>query len=360
MTISLSIDHARPDFDLNLQIDAPDGVTALFGPSGAGKTTIVNIVAGLERPKSGKIVIAGDTLLDTDAGIDVPRHRRGIGYVFQDARLFPHMTVARNIAFGARFAQSRNHRATLPDVLSLLGLEDLMERRPWSLSGGEAQRVGIARALMAAPRLLLLDEPLAALDAARRQEILPYLERIRDRFGIPMLYVSHALSEVARLANTVVVLDRGRVVQVGPPQDVLSHPVAPLGEAGALISARVVGHDPDDGLTELATSSGTVFIPRTDVPPDAPIRLRVSANDIMISLSPPDGLSALNVLPASVESVEIAGDTAANVHLRSGDDQLVARLTRRSVRRLDLTPGTTCFAVIKSMTVSDEDVGRSE
>lgn len=360
MTISVSLRQSKPGFDLDISFEATNGVTALFGPSGSGKTTVVDLVAGLETPQSGRIVLGDETVLDTVRGINVPRHKRGVGYVFQDARLFPHLNVAGNIAFGARFTGDRRQPVALDDVVSLLGLEHLMERRPSSLSGGEAQRVGIARALMAAPRILLLDEPLAALDAPRRREILPYLEGIRDRFAIPMLYVSHAVSEVARLASTVVVLDHGHVLRVGSPGEVLSDPAAPLGEAGALIDARVVEHDLRDGLTTLASSSGSLFIPLIAAEIGDTVRLRVSASDILISRTPPTGLSALNSLAATVEAVQAVDATGANVQLRAGDDRLLALLTRRSVRELGLEPGVRCVALIKSMRVGAEDVGRSE
>ncbi|MEM7270192.1 MAG: molybdenum ABC transporter ATP-binding protein, partial [Pseudomonadota bacterium] len=276
MTLSVALTHRLGEFSLDVAFEAPAGVTALFGRSGAGKTSIVNAVAGLLRPDTGRISADGETLLDTESGVDLPPSRRRIGYVFQEARLFPHMTVRQNLLYGRWFQRGSSH---LGEVADLLGVGDLLDRRPDGLSGGERQRIAIGRALLSDPRLLLMDEPLASLDAARKAEIIPYLERLAHETRLPILYVSHSISEVARLASTMVVIEKGRVACSGPTADVLSDPDAvPLmgvREAGAVLTARVARHH-DDGLTELSISAGSLFLPRIAAPMGAAIRGRKS------------------------------------------------------------------------------------
>ncbi|NUB44466.1 molybdenum ABC transporter ATP-binding protein [Fertoebacter nigrum] len=360
MTLSVSLRHGFGSFALDLAFEAPPGVTVLFGRSGSGKTSVVNAVAGLLRPDAGRISL-GDTLLcDTTRRIHVPPHRRRIGYVFQDARLFPHLTVRGNLLYGRWFTQ----RATVPldHVVDLLGIGALLDRRPGALSGGEKQRVAIGRALLAEPRLLLMDEPLAALDEARKAEILPYLERLRDEVAVPVLYVSHALAEVARLATTLVVLEGGRVTHAGPAAALLADPAAvpALGirEAGAVLEARVVRHEAD-GLTQLAVSGGTLLLPRVAAEPGALLRIRIHAQDVMLSRAQPEGLSALNILPAVVTSLRQGDGPGAMVQLRCGSDLILARITRRSATALGLEPGVACHAVLKSVAVAQGDVGRA-
>ncbi len=258
MTLSVALRQPLDGFDLDVAFEAPPGVTVLFGRSGAGKTTIVNAVAGLIRPQAGRIAVDGAVLFDAETRVFVPPHRRRVGYVFQEGRLFPHLSVRQNLAFGRWFAPRDAAPAREADVVEMLGMGPLLDRRPGALSGGEKQRVAIGRALLAAPRLILADEPLASLDEARKAEILPYFERLRDEAALPILYVSHATSEVARLATTVVVIARGRVLRQGPAVEVLGDPgVTPLGarEAGAILETRVVAHHAD-GLSELDANGG--------------------------------------------------------------------------------------------------------
>ncbi|MEL7171608.1 MAG: molybdenum ABC transporter ATP-binding protein, partial [Pseudomonadota bacterium] len=257
MSLEVSLAHRFPGFTLEAAFSAPAGVTALFGRSGSGKTTIANAVAGLLRPSEGRIALDGTVLLDTGAGCYVPPHRRRIGYVFQDARLFPHLSVRRNLLYGRWFAGGRGGD-DLPRIAALLDIEPLLERAPGALSGGERQRVALGRALLSRPRMLVMDEPLAALDEARKAEILPYLERLRDEASIPILYVSHSLAEVARLATTLVVLEAGRLAKAGPLVDLLADPetVPALGirDAGSILTGRVIAHHAD-GLSEIEVAS---------------------------------------------------------------------------------------------------------
>lgn len=359
MTLSVRLCHRLGDFRLDAAFEAPAGVTALFGRSGSGKTTIVNAVAGLLRPDAGRIATEDAVLVDSDRGILVPPHRRRVGYVFQDARLFPHLSVGRNLTYGRAFARD----AGGPDpahIAALLGISDLLARRPGALSGGERQRVALGRAILSNPRLLLMDEPLAALDEARKAEILPYLERLRDEIGLPILYVSHSVAEIARLATTVVLIDAGRVTATGPAVAILSDfatlPALGLREAGAILDARLVRHD-DDGLSRLATSAGPLFLPRLDADPGAAIRLRILAQDVMIALERPVGLSALNILPARVLDLQDSEGAGVMVRLGIGGQTLLSRITRRSAQTLGLCPGLPVHAVLKAVSVAREAIG---
>lgn len=356
MTLSVDLQHRFPGLDLAIRFTAPPGVTALFGQSGAGKTTVVNAVAGLLRPDRGRIEAGGAVLLDTTAGLCLPPHRRRIGYVFQDARLFPHLTVRQNLLYGRFFAPRGAAGADLSRIIDLLGIGALLPRRPGALSGGEKSRVALGRAILSAPRLLLMDEPLAALDEARKAEILPYLERLRDEVQLPILYVSHALAEVARLATTTVLLSAGRVMAAGPTADILSDTAAaahlPPRDAGALLTARIAAQE-DDGLTRLDSAAGPLWLPRIDRPAGSPLRLRIMAQDVMLALAAPQGISALNTLPAVVERIEPQDESAVLVRLAlAGGGHLLARITTRSARAMALAPGVQVQAVLKSVAVA--------
>ena len=339
-------------FALDATLAAPAGVTALFGRSGSGKTSIINAIAGLARPDSGRIVLNGRSLFDDQ--VFIPPHKRRVGYVFQDARLFPHMSVQDNLRYGGRHDEDQ--------VIAMLGLADLLGRRPATLSGGEKQRVAIGRALMSRPELLLLDEPLAALDAPRKAEVLPYLETLRDDSGVPMIYVSHAIAEVARLATTLVVLEGGRVQQAGPVNDVLADPgsVALLGRAnaGAVLTASVVAHDAADALTVVRTDAGEVLLQGKHGAPGETLRLRVPAQDVILSLDPPTGLSALNALPVTITDIRPGAGPALAIGLQAGGDRLLAQISRRSARAMDLAPGKQVHAIFK-VTAVTPDIGGS-
>jgi molybdate transport system ATP-binding protein len=348
MSLDIDVEHARGSFRLAARFAAQPGVTALFGRSGSGKSTLVDIVAGLIRPQRGRIVIDGTTLVDTDSGVFVPKHRRRIGYVFQDSRLFPHLSVRQNLLYGRWFSRGGEGGVAgdFGSIVELLGIGHLIERKPDSLSGGERQRVAIGRALLAHPRLLLMDEPLASLDEQRRAEILPYIERLRDAAGVPILYVSHSVAEVARLATTVVILSEGKVTAVGPVIDIL--PLAEASDAGSVLEAVVAQHDDAFQLTILASPAGELQVPRLVAASGAPVRAYIRARDVMLSLQPPQEISALNVLAGKVAQITEHG-AQADVRLDCNGATLVARLTAKSVQRLALAPGRPVYAVIKSV-----------
>jgi molybdate transport system ATP-binding protein len=362
MSLEVAVRHTFGGFALDAAFTAPAGLTALCGPAGAGKTAVVNAIAGLLAPDGGRVVADGVVLLDTTAGISVPRHRRRVGYVFQEGRLFPHLTVRQNLLFGRWFSAEPAPVTEVDRVGDLLGIGHLLARRQGGLSGGEKQRVAIGRALLASPRILLMDEPLASLDAARKEEILPYLERLRDEARVPILYVSHAVPEVARLATTVVALADGRVIRSGPAPAVLSDPAvfpaAERDEAGVILTARLAGHLPADGLSELELAGTRLLVPRVEAPSGARLRLRIRARDVMIALVRPEAISALNVLPVSFERVVREDGALVEVSLGLGvGERLLARITRRSLGALALAPGVPCFALVKSVAVGRQDLG---
>ncbi len=356
MTIAIALRHKLGDFALDVEfaIDHP-GVVALFGASGAGKTTVANAVAGLFRPAEGRIAIGEHVVFESSAGIFVRPRARRIGYVFQDPRLFPHMSVANNLRFGWRRAPQGSCEDQFPHIVELLGLEELLKRRPAHLSGGEKSRVALGRALLSSPELLILDEPLAGLDDARKAEILPWFERLRDQTQVPMIYVTHALEEVARLADMVVVLRDGRVVAQGSTFDLLpdlefagltgGQPV------GAIIAAKVAAEPGADGLTELAFDGGRLFVTHLDRPAGTAVRVRFKAEDVMLARVIPGAISANNVLSATVVAMRITGDVHADVQLTVGNVKIASRITRASLERLAIRPGISVFAIIKSVTV---------
>lgn len=350
MSLEVDISATLGGFALDVAFSAPTGVTALFGPSGAGKTSVVRAVAGLLRPAAGRIAVADRVLFDSASGTDVPAARRRLGYVFQEPRLFPHLTVAKNLGYGGPLRG---------EVVELLGIGPLLDRPPAALSGGEAQRVALGRALCAGAEVLLLDEPLAGLDAPRKDEILPYLERLKET-GVPMLYVSHAIDEVARLADSLVVLEAGRVARSGPLADLLSDPaMTPLlgpSQAGAVL-VLTVRHHGGDGLSVLDGACGALTVPGHVGRPGARVRVRIRAQDIILATEEPRGLSALTVWPAQVTALAPGAGPGMAVGLACGSDRLVARVTKRSARAMNLTPGMAVWAIIKASTVAAASVG---
>ncbi|MCG6114174.1 MAG: molybdenum ABC transporter ATP-binding protein [Mesorhizobium sp.] len=359
MSISVEISQRLGAFQLDAGFESAGRLTALFGPSGSGKTSVINAIGGLTRPTEARIVVDGRVLVDTAARSFLPAHRRRIGYVFQDARLFPHLSVAQNLRYGRFFTPKTGRYADFDGIVDLLGIAHLLERMPGQLSGGEKQRVAIGRALIASPRLILMDEPLAALDEARKAEILPYIERLRDETGVPIVYVSHAIGEVTRLATDIVVMSQGRVIASGTAGAVMSDPKAlramGLREIGSSLPAVIEAQE-DDGLTRLRAAAGPVWLPRVEGEPGTAVSLRIMAHDVIIASEKPTGISALNMLPATVTAIDSGDGAGVIVRLDVGGSQILAQLTARSVRVLALAPGTPCFAVVKSMAVARDDV----
>lgn len=339
------------------------GIVALFGRSGSGKTSVVNAIAGTLRPDRGRIRIGDEVLFDSAAGIDVPIERRGIGYVFQDSRLFPHLGVEGNLRFGLKRARGRPAHVGFDRVVDLLGLRPLLAARPASLSGGERQRVALGRALLAQPRLLLMDEPLAALDQARKAEILPYIEELRDAFGLPIVYVSHAIEEVVRLAEHVVLLSDGRVRAAGPTETIMAdpdlQPAVGRFEAGGVLNCIVDGHDDEYGISVLAFDGGELRVPRIAAAPGSALRVRIRARDVMLALSRPIDVSASNQIAVRITRLIERPETFVDVELATvrGNARLLALLTRESVARLALEPGLTVWALVKSVALDARTLG---
>jgi molybdate transport system ATP-binding protein len=358
--ISVSVLHRQGEFVLDAHFEAGGGVTALFGPSGSGKTTLVQMIAGLSRPDDARITFDEAIWNDTGRRIFVPPHRRRIGYVFQEGRLFPHLTARQNLLYGRFFAPKAERSIGEDEVVSLLGISRLLGDRPSTLSGGEKQRVAIGRALLAAPRLILMDEPLSALDRARKQEILPYIERIRDEIEIPIIYVSHAIDEVARLATRVVLLDEGKVKAAGKPAEIfpdagnMPEAIAPQ----SILEGQLVEHRPDYGLSLARVGSERVTLQLVDLPVGTPVRFRVSATDIMLALGKPAGVSALNDLAGIVTTVDTSGPYVL-VTLDCAGQRLVSRITLLSAERLALAPGRKVHALFKAVSVDSASVFHS-
>jgi molybdate transport system ATP-binding protein len=352
--LDVAIDHRQGDFHLQAAFTAGAGLTALFGRSGSGKTTLVNVIAGLVKPEQGRVTVDGQALIDTDKRLFVAPHRRRIGYVFQEGRLFPHLTVRQNLAYGRWFTPRHAERAnsTKPerkaredDVVALLGIGDLLDRHPASLSGG--------RALLASPRILLMDEPLAALDDERKAEILPYIERLRDEAGIPIVYVSHAVAEVVRLATTVVMMDEGKVAVAGPAAQVMARidglPLART-ETGAILEAQVREDDDGYGLSLIATQAGDLRVPRLGLAVGTQLRVQILARDVMIARTAPQNVSALNMLQGTLAEIGEPRGASVDLRLDCFGVPVLAQITRRSLAQLDLKVGERITAVIKSVT----------
>ncbi|MBM7067472.1 molybdenum ABC transporter ATP-binding protein [Actibacterium sp. 188UL27-1] len=359
MSLSVAITHRHGDFTLDVAFEAPPGVTVLFGRSGAGKTTVANAVAGILKPDTGRIAVDDLVLVDQAKGVWLPPHRRRLGYIFQEGRLFPHLTVRQNLAYGRWFAPRDRASDDMARIVELLGIGHLLDRRPVVLSGGEKQRVAIGRAVLARPTLILADEPLAALDAPRKAEILTYFERLRDEVAIPVLYVTHAVAEVARLATTVVALRDGAVARVGPAAAVLGDPsFTPAGirAVGAVLEVVVARHHAD-GLTEVTAGQDALFLPRIASHAGTRLRIRIAAQDVLLSRDRPTGLSALNILGGRIETIRPGEGPGAIVSLNTSAGLVLARVTQRSVKALGLTEGMICHAVIKTVATAPEDVG---
>ena len=351
MSVSVDILLDKGGFGLQTAFDAPaSGFTAVFGPSGCGKTTLLRVIAGLEPDAVGQVSVAGE--IWQDASRSLPPHRRRVGFVFQHPVLFGHLDVQANLDYALHRRRTDGAGLSFDQVVELLGLGALLSRRAPGLSGGERQRVAIAQALLSNPRLLLMDEPLSALDQASRSVLLPYLDQMQRELAIPVLYVSHALDEVARLTEHMVLMGEGRVVTSGDINALLTRldlPMAHGRNAEAVVRASVCAQDDVDQLTELQFSGGRLWVPRVDLPAGTQVRLRVRARDVSLALQPVSGTSVLNNLPVVVAEIDDDGPAQVIVSLRAGDQILLTRVTRRSLRLLDIVPGKALYAQIKSV-----------
>ncbi len=368
-SLKVQIRHRLSGLNIEASFDNDGGgITAIYGRSGAGKTTLINIIAGLVRPDHGSVVLGDKVLFDDATNIDLaPEHRR-IGYVFQQDRLFPHLNVRANLDYGQRRRRAGDNAIRFDDVVGMLGIADLLERRTHHLSGGERQRIAIGRALLSGPELLVMDEPLANLDVERRAEILPYIEQLRDSLGLAIIYVSHATEEVIRLADTVVLMADGKTVASGPVEEVMSRldlrPLTGRYEAGAVLPVTVAGHDSADGLSRLDFAGGTMIVPAVELSPGQELRIRVRARDVALALDAPSGISILNVFAGRVLEIEEAGTAQMDVLLDIAADQsaapcrLWARITKRSTREMGLVPGTAVHAMIKAVAIDRHSLGQ--
>jgi molybdate transport system ATP-binding protein len=353
--LAVAVKKERGSFALDVRFELPTpGVVALFGRSGSGKSTLVNLIAGLLEADSGRVTLDGTELLDTERRIHLRPERRRIGYVFQDARLFPHLNVSANLSYGAKRSLGKPY-IDFDTVTGLLDLVPLLARRVHQLSGGERQRVAIGRALLSQPRLLLLDEPLAALDTARREEVLPYLESLRDRLAVPMVYVSHDFAEVMRLATHVVLLESGVAIARGGIAEMSLHPnlraIIGPDEIGAIVEGTVSDSNPGSGLTTVQVGLGELNVQGTGLAPGAKLRVQMLARDIIVATQAPRHLSVRNVLAGSI--LEIAGDDAGSdlIAIDIGGARIMARVTKAATRELSLEVGLPVWALVKTVSL---------
>ena len=355
-SIRARIQLSRSAFNLDVQFEIPGtGVTALFGQSGSGKSTLLRCLAGLERAATGALHVGEVCWQDESRRIFLAPHQRALGYVFQDARLFPHLNVRRNLEFGWKRIAPLQRQIEFDQVVQWMGLEKLLQRATPRLSGGEQQRVAIARALLTSPQLLIMDEPLAALDAAAKAEILPYLERLHLQLAIPMIYVSHALEEVVRLADNMLLLKEGKLIASGELKSVMTRldlPLSHLDEAASVIDAAVSGHDEAYHLTYLIFSGGQITVTRQALTAGSQVRVRILARDVSVTLNRPEQTSILNVFEATISELGEHSPSQLLVKLLVGTDQLLARITRKSAALLNLKPGSQVFVQVKSVALA--------
>lgn len=355
--IDIDIAHHYAGFALNVQATLPErGITAIFGRSGSGKTTLINAFAGALKPQRGRIAVGDSVFVDTERGVFLPPHQRRIGYVFQEARLFPHMSVRSNLLYGSHRAKVE-HRIAFDDVVALLGIEPLLDRRPQRLSGGEKQRVAIGRALLSQPQLMLMDEPLASLDAARKAELLPYIEQLRGHYQMPILYVSHSLDEVIQLADHLLLIDNGNTVRSGPLMETISDgaigPYIGQFEAGSVIPSEVLRHDDAMELTTLGFQGGELRVPRLGLAVGQRLRLRLRARDVSLAITEPSGLSIANCLPGHVRALLDLHGPYIDAAVQVGEVTIHALVTRESVQRLQLRPGLPVWTLVKTVAIDN-------
>lgn len=352
--LQVSTVRKRPGFNLEASFAAPTpGIIAIFGRSGSGKTTLINVISGLLVPDAGEVRLDDEVLTDSRAGVAVPVERRRIGYVFQDARLFPHLTVTANLRYGEKRARAAPRIIGFDEVVSLLGLEPLLTRRPRQLSGGERQRVSLGRALLSQPRLLLLDEPLASIDVARREEVLPYFEALRDRLAVPMVYVSHQFDEVLRLATHVVLLDGGRVLAQGPVNELSLRPelqsIVGPDLVGAVLEGVVTRVDPEHGSADLSVGRGTLQVSVRGAPVGSRVRLQILARDVILAAQPVQGLSVRNAIASTVTAIANDDYGQVLVRLDVGGETMLARITHGALNALKLRPGDAVWTLVKAV-----------
>jgi len=354
--IDIQVARQQGSFRVDAGFRTPNaGITALFGLSGAGKTSVINMIAGLSRPDKGRIVVQERVLFDSDRGIDLPPEERSVGYIFQDGRLFPHLTVRSNLTYGMKLTPRSRRYIGFDQVVDLLGIEHLLDRRPGRLSGGEKQRVAIGRALLTSPRLLLMDEPLASLDQARKSEVIPFIGKLPAALSIPIIYVTHSTDEVLHLADDIVLMHCGKSVVAGKMPEVIHRPefqeVIGRQEAFSVASMAVKNHDQSVGLTLLQGPAACLQVPLMKCAVGKPIRVRIRARDVAIALEPPSNTSVQNILEATIERVDMLASSLVDVRLNAGFP-LLARVTIKAKNDLKLTVGQKVFALIKSMSIS--------
>ena len=363
----ISVDAALKlgDFDLDIAFENDDGITALFGRSGSGKSTTINLIAGLARPDRGRIVLDGRILVDTAIGVYVPSYRRRAGLVFQDSQLFPHLSVRQNLLFGRWFVPTAERTIAFEPVVETLNIGALLARKPARLSGGEKQRVALGRALLASPKILLMDEPLASLDQERKLEILPLIERLRDEFRIPIVYVSHSVEEVGRLASRVVVLDAGRVVAVGGVEEVLGAGLSAAGISrfarSSVIAGKLTGIDEAYGLTEIAHPAGTIWLVGRAGPIGGEARVVIKSTDITLAKTRVEGMSVRTTLSGKVAGIDSDDGPIAGVSIAlDGHGRLYALATRKAIDELGLALGDRVFALVKTVALDERAVAPAE
>jgi molybdate transport system ATP-binding protein len=354
MTFSFSAKHRFDNFEIDASFTMKSGVTALFGRSGSGKTSILKMIAGLIEPQAGQITLGDQLVYDSHSRRSIPPHKRRLGYVFQEPRLFPHLSVMQNLRYSTWFRQSSISKKEFETITSMLDLKALLDRQPNRLSGGEQQRVAIGRALMSSPQMLLMDEPLASLDQMRKAEILPFLEELCATSQVPIVYVSHSYSEVMRLANRVILLDQGRVTSIQSPQSLGQNDAftlsLPRSELGALVEGRISSFDPFAQLIRIAVGNDVLIAPSSNAKIGEPLKVFIAARDVMLATQKPEGISALNILPATISAINNPHSGIANISLSCAGTTLLAQITTQSAKRLGLYVGMPIFAVIKAAT----------
>lgn len=348
------------NFDIDAKFESGDGIAALFGKSGAGKSTLINMIAGLVTPDSGYISIGDQVVFDSKNGINLPPEIRAVGYIFQDSRLFPHFSVKGNLEYGIRARHGGDQIATFCDVVKILELSDLLTRKIKTLSGGERQRVAIGRALLSAPEMLLMDEPLASLDMQLRKEILPFIERLTHDLDVPAIYVTHNIGEIVRLADEIILINEGCVTTFGLVEEITARldlaPFFDSNNAGSIMKANVISHDYNNLLTELDIGGNNIWIPLIDSKLNTEVRLRIRAKDVSVATIPPHATSVLNVIPGKIMEIGERYGSQINLKLDIGAS-LWSTITYKSLVDLDINQGDKVFALIKSVAVDRQSIG---